>query len=159
MKWMGRAIVPVVALVFACNGGDKNGTNGGSGPTSSSSSTGGAGSGTGGVSGSATGGDGSGGDIGAISSSTGTGGGTPVSLEEAGIAPRSLPPLPQITCDPAGSGAECTLPQSVCADYSWLVFYTEPACVRGLCTWTPKALMCQPPDQCIDAACEYNFTA
>lgn len=145
-------------LVLACDGdGSATSTGGaGAGTTTGSAGAGGA-TGTGGQAGATTAGGDAGTLVGSGGAPTTTSTG-PVSLEEAGISPDSLPPLPRISCDPAGDASECALPASVCANDQWLVFYENPSCDSGVCAWEPLALACQAPDTCVNGGCDYNFT-
>jgi hypothetical protein len=85
-----------------------------------------------------------------------------------GDAPDAMPPAPVVRCgvatspddaalDDADASDPCDPPPSTCADRFWLVYFTNGTCVRGMCLFEEKTLLCS--DGCENGGCLPGLTA
>lgn len=81
----------------------------------------------------------------------------PFPLADAGIPEDAASPPTDMPCDVDASDP-CPLPPSVCYDSQWLIFYTNPTCMEGVCHFDALAMSCGNAEECINGGCEYNFT-
>jgi len=82
----------------------------------------------------------------------------PFPLVDAGIPEDAASPPTDTPCDVDASDP-CLLPPSACYNSKWLIFYTNPMCIEGVCHFDALAMSCGPGEACINGGCEYNFTA
>jgi len=94
--------------------------------------------------------------VGSSASSSGDPNG-PTPLADAGIPEDAASPPTDMPCDVDASDT-CPLPPSTCYDTKWLIFYTNPTCVEGVCHFDALAMSCGNVEICINGGCEYNFT-
>jgi len=76
-------------------------------------------------------------------------------------APSTSDP-PSLPCSPASVIDDCRpLPRSACLDINQgngITYYTDPQCLEGRCTWTPKVTYCAG-GYCQNGACLSTTTA
>jgi hypothetical protein len=89
---------------------------------------------------------------------------------DAGLVPPdeiTFPAPPEVAC--GGDAGECQFPPSACADpgcdgsvlclsWSWVVYYDNPTCVSGRCTYTNRYFQCSSSSFCSAGGCRFNGT-
>jgi hypothetical protein len=57
-----------------------------------------------------------------------------------------------LACSEDAGGCD-TLPASVCADNTTLLYFSDGTCKGGTCTWTANAMPCPLQSQCVQGGC------